>query len=70
MKTELSVRQAEVAALVARGHPDKIIAHETGLSIKTVQAHIQIAAAKLPGQCRPRHKLTIWFFGLSEDDPK
>lgn len=67
MKPTLSTRQAEIAALVARGHPDKIIAAETGLSIKTVQAHIQAAVAKIPGNTSPRHKLVLWFFGIDDD---
>jgi DNA-binding NarL/FixJ family response regulator len=67
VKPVLSTRQAEVAALVARGHPDKIIARETGLSIKTVQVHIQNAAAKIPGATSPRHKLVLWFFNITED---
>ena len=67
MKPVLSTRQAQVAELVARGLPDKIIARETGLSVKTVQVHIQKAAAKLPGDSRPRHRITVWFYGIAED---
>ena len=64
MKPALSTRQAEIAALVARGHPVKIIAQETGLAVKTVQQHIYQAAAKIPGNTSPRHKLTLWFLGI------
>lgn len=67
MKPALSVRQAQVAELVARGKPDKVIAVETGLSVKTVQAHIQTAASKIPGKTTPRHRLTLWFFGVLTD---
>jgi DNA-binding NarL/FixJ family response regulator len=67
MKPALSVRQAEIAALVAKGHPVKVIAHETGLSIKTVQEHIYQAASKIPGNATPRHRLTLWFFGITTD---
>ncbi len=68
MKTELSIRQAQVAALVARGLPDKRIACEVGLSIDTVRAHIQAAAAKVRGNSSPRHKLTLWYFALSMEE--
>jgi DNA-binding NarL/FixJ family response regulator len=64
-KKELSVRQAQVAELVARGCADKVIAAKTGLSIETVRLHVQAAAAKIPGNTPPRHKLTLWFFGIS-----
>jgi DNA-binding NarL/FixJ family response regulator len=67
MKPALSVRQAEIAALVARGLPVKVIAHQTGLSIETVKVHVRAAAAKIPGDSTPRHKLTLWFFNLSAD---
>lgn len=64
MKPVLSTRQTEIAELVARGKPDKVIADKTGLSIKTVQAHVQAAAAKIPGHTTPRHRLTLWFFQI------
>lgn len=66
MKTELSTRQAQVAELVARGLPDKCIAVETGLSVATVRAHIENAAAKLPGFTTRRHRLTLWFFEIHQ----
>lgn len=53
-------------AYVARGTPDKVIAAETGLDINTVRAHISAAAARLPGNTAPRHKLTLWFFNVAE----
>lgn len=65
---ELSKRQAEIAAFVARGYADKIIARETGLSINTVRVHIQAAAAKIPGNSSPRHRLTLFFLQLKEDE--
>ncbi len=64
MKPVLSARQAQVAELVARGLPDKRIAAEMGLSIETVRVHVQAAAAKVPGDTPPRHKLLLWFFNL------
>lgn len=68
MKPELSVRQTQVAGCVARGLSDKRIATEIGLSVKTVQVHIQAAAAKLPGQSTPRHRIFLWYFGINEED--
>lgn len=62
----LSKRQAEIMAYVARGTPDKVIAKETGLAIDTVRAHINAAAARLPGHTAPRHKLTLWFFNITD----
>ncbi len=64
----LSKRQAEVAALVARGLPDKRIAVKTGLSINTVRAHIQAAAGKVGHRGTPRHRLTLWFFNVIDEE--
>jgi DNA-binding NarL/FixJ family response regulator len=58
---ELSRRQAEIAKHVARGLPTKVIAEKTGLAYATVRLHVRAAAAKIPGDTTPRHKLTIWF---------
>lgn len=68
MKSELSPRQAEIASLVARGLSDKVIAARTELAIETVRVHIQNAAARLPGNSSPRHKLTLWFFNIEEEE--
>lgn len=67
MKPALSTRQAQVAELVARGLPDKVIAAQTGLSIRTVQEHIYEASRKIPGPTSRRHRLTLWFFGVIEE---
>lgn len=64
MKPELSTRQAQVAEYVARGLPDKVIAHELGVAIDTVRVHIQAAADKLPGTTPRRHRITLWFFNI------
>lgn len=63
----LTERQAEVAARVARGLPNKRIANDLGLSVKTVQEHIKEAAERLPGQGSPRYRITLWFFHLKND---
>ncbi len=57
----------DVAALVARGLPDKRIAATLGLSARTVQMHVREAAAKVPGDSAPRHRLTLFFLQLEAD---
>lgn len=61
---DLTRRQAEVVERVAKGLPDKHIAAELGLSIDTVRHHIQAAATRIPGDGRPRHRITLFFFGV------
>jgi FixJ family two-component response regulator len=56
----LTERQAEVAERVARGHSDKRIAADLGLSVRTVENHIRDAASHIPGPATPRYRLT-WF---------
>lgn len=65
---DLSKRQKEVAERVAKGLPNKEIASELGLSVKTVAEHIREAAERLPGTGWPRYRITIWFFSLTERD--
>jgi FixJ family two-component response regulator len=65
----LSTRQAQVAELVARGHPDKVIAQRIGLSVYTVREYVKEAAARIPGEGWPRQRLTLWFFNISDDEP-
>lgn len=65
---ELSHRQTQVVERVARGLPDKRIAAELGISIDTVRFHIQAAAARIPGDSTPRHRLTLWFISLDESE--
>ena len=64
--TELTKRQAEVVERVARGLPDKRIAHELCISIDTVRHHIQAAAARIPGETSPRHRLTLFFLTIDD----
>ena len=65
---ELTPRQTEIASLVARGLPDKVIAVRTDITIDAVRFHIQSAAARLPGTESPRHKLTLWFFNIVDKE--
>lgn len=62
----LTQRQAEIAERVARGLTNKEIAQDIGVSIETVRVHIREAAARLPGKDWPRHRLTLWFFRVTE----
>jgi DNA-binding NarL/FixJ family response regulator len=64
----LTPRQRQVGELVARGLSAKAIAREIGLSVRTVEDHIQEAANRLPGGTPARHKLTIWFLNIRDDD--
>jgi DNA-binding CsgD family transcriptional regulator len=66
--SELTKRQAEVVERVASDMPDKQIAAELGISIRTVRAHIQAAADRIPGDERRRHKLTLFFISVGEED--
>ena len=61
---QLTERQAEVAGLVARGTPDKQIAAELDLSVRTVQNHIRTAASHIPGIGSPRHRLTLFVLNI------
>lgn len=65
--TELTTRQAQVAERVARGLPDKRIAAELQISVRTVHRHVQDAAAQLPGETSPRHRLTLFFFNVETE---
>jgi NarL family two-component system response regulator LiaR len=45
--TELTPREIEVLTLVARGYRNKEIAHDLGISIKTVKTHVSNILSKL-----------------------
>lgn len=65
---ELTPRQTEIAALVARGLSDKVIAARTELAIETVRVHIQNAATRIGGTGTPRHRITLWFFQITDEE--
>ena len=47
MADELTVREREVLARIASGYSSKVIAHELGISARTVEAHRAHIKAKL-----------------------
>jgi DNA-binding NarL/FixJ family response regulator len=66
--TELTRRQAEVAARVARGLTTKEIAADLEISVETVRQHVREAAQRLPGPAYPRFRLALWFFSIEGGD--
>jgi DNA-binding NarL/FixJ family response regulator len=58
----MTPREQEVAALVGRGLPNKRIAAQLGLSVHTVEKHIENAAAGLPNPDRlpARSVIVVW----------
>lgn len=62
----LTPRQMEVARFLARGMTDKEIARELGLSRRTVEDYIAQAAARIPGEGKPRVKVAVFFVSLRE----
>jgi DNA-binding CsgD family transcriptional regulator len=62
----LTDRQMEVAALVARGMSASAIARRLDISPKTVDRHVQDAAARIELPGKPRHRITVWVLSFSE----
>jgi DNA-binding NarL/FixJ family response regulator len=54
----LSSREREVLRYIARGYAYKEVAHELGISIKTVETHVSAVLRKL--QLSSRYELTRW----------
>ena len=55
---KLTVREAEVLRLIARGYTYKEIARRLEISVKTVETHVSAVLRKL--QLSTRHELTRW----------
>ena len=62
----LTPRQREVAELVARGLSNKKIAHNLGISVETVNAHVRNAAERIPIAGRQRYRLILWVLTLDD----
>lgn len=62
----LTQRQTQIAERVAKGLPTKAIARDLGLSVRTVEEHIRLAAERVPGTGWPRHKLVLWVLTVSD----
>ena len=54
----LSAREREVLRYIARGYPYKEVAHELGISVKTVETHVSAVLRKL--QLSSRYELSRW----------
>ena len=54
----LSTREREVLRYIARGYPYKEVAHELGISVKTVESHVSAVLRKL--QLTSRYELSRW----------
>jgi DNA-binding NarL/FixJ family response regulator len=55
---QLTPREQEVLRLIARGYMYKEVAHQLGISAKTVEAHVAAVLRKL--QFTNRHELSRW----------
>lgn len=67
--TDLTERQAQVAAMVARGFTDKQIAGELGMAYNTVRIHVAALAFRLglPGGQNTRVLITRWWLRTHSD---
>lgn len=55
---QLSPREREVLRYIARGYAYKEVAHELGISVKTVESHVSAVLRKL--QLSSRYELSRW----------
>jgi len=56
---ELTIRQAEVHSLIAKGYPNKLIALTLGITEQTVKNHITAIFLKLSVQNRTQAALKL-----------
>jgi DNA-binding NarL/FixJ family response regulator len=54
----LSTREREVLRYIARGYAYKEVAHQLGISVKTVETHVSAVLRKL--QLSNRYELSRW----------
>ena len=54
----LSAREREVLRFIARGSAYKEVAHDLGISVKTVETHVSAVLRKL--QLSSRYELSAW----------
>jgi DNA-binding NarL/FixJ family response regulator len=67
---QLTPREREVLRSIARGYMYKEVAHQLGISAKTVEAHVSAVLRKL--QLSSRHELSRWAVErrlLDDDEP-
>ncbi len=62
---QLSPREREVLRFIARGYAYKEVAHELGISVKTVESHVSAVLRKL--QLSSRYELSRWAADRSLD---
>lgn len=68
----LTARQVEIARLVAAGRSYKAIARQLGISVRTVETHVEDASSRLPdrpGIRTPRMRLVLWVIELMQGKP-
>lgn len=58
-----TAREEHVVHLVAAGLTYGAIADQLGISVHTVQGHVEQAATKIPGSLPSRTRIVIWWRG-------
>lgn len=70
MTEQLTPRQIEIARMVAAGRSYKAIARALGITVDTVNFHVQEAADRLPGRGTPRLKLVVFVVELMREEAR
>ena len=66
MKPQLTRRQVQIAMCVAKGMSNKQIAKYLHIKLNTVLAHVQEIARRMPGEGKPRYRLTVWYLSYRD----